>query len=72
MALPIWLLPRTISPKERIAMSDVPRNAAERERADSELKKALSTLNPDDFGPQLPVFETFIQSIKELFFAEAI
>jgi hypothetical protein len=41
--------------------------AAARARADAELKKALSGLDPNDFSSSVPAFYAFIDSVKLLF-----
>jgi hypothetical protein len=41
--------------------------AAARARADAELKKALSGLDPNDFSSSVPAFFAFIDSTKVLF-----
>lgn len=45
--------------------------AAARARADAELKKALSVLDPNDFSSNVPAFHAFIDSTKLLFNEEA-
>jgi hypothetical protein len=45
--------------------------AAARARADDELKKAFSALDPDDFSTNAPAFYAFADSVKDLFNEEA-
>ena len=45
--------------------------AAARARADAELEKALSVLDPNDFSSNVPAFRAFTDRVKRLFIDEA-